>query len=464
MKLFSLRLTTLKSKLYAIVFASFVVRVASVLLLPSTPSRFAPDEGTYARLTENLVNSVEIQQYPYSSFDIVTAPLVLPASLLHSLGVSPLTSVRTISSILGFGSLILVVLMANLVFRTVKISESSVRIKSNLAVSLVAVYAFFPSHFLWSIVGLRESILEFWVIAVFVCIFRLSFFEKKQTRFGFLLLAAILNISIIRQQLMWGIIIIVIASILKISHSFKSIVLIALIIFTGLLGKGIANQNLIGFQISFETKIISSSGNSNEPLSSYCQKVNQIIQTKAGLAKCSIKMHSNIGLDGGTNPIKDIQLIPEIQVGNQEKAASKIYPLNCDVIITAGLGAVLCPIAKYLNSTNTFLFRPYLGFDVTSQSSLMAAIENVFWLGAFLFVFAMCICNRRLAFFGPIAPSLMFFSIYSVGAGAYEGNMGTAFRHKSLILWVVILLLASTIVATQERKAEQQGISGSSQE
>ena len=66
----------------------------------------------------------------------------------------------------------------------------------------------------------------------------------------------------------------------------------------------------------------------------------------------------------------------------------------------------------------------------------------------------MLIRNRRLAFFGALAPSLLFFSIYTIGAGAYEGNMGTAFRHKSLILWVVILLLASTIVATKERKAE----------
>jgi RsiW-degrading membrane proteinase PrsW (M82 family) len=32
-----------------------------------------------------------------------------------------------------------------------------------------------------------------------------------------------------------------------------------------------------------------------------------------------------------------------------------------------------------------------------------------------------------------------------VGAGAYEGNMGTAFRHKSLILWVVLALLLSLL-------------------
>ncbi len=112
--------------------------------------------------------------------------------------------------------------------------------------------------------------------------------------------------------------------------------------------------------------------------------------------------------------------------------------------------------------TFTFLFRPMLGVDVTSSSSLIAAAENTFWLGAVVFILVMLIRNRRLAFIGALAPSLLFLSIYSVAAGAYEGNMGTAFRHKSLILWVVILLLASTIVATQQRKAEREGISGSS--
>jgi hypothetical protein len=105
-----------------------------------------------------------------------------------------------------------------------------------------------------------------------------------------------------------------------------------------------------------------------------------------------------------------------------------------------------------------------LGEDITSNASLFAAVENVFWLGAALFVAVMFIRNRRLAFFGTLAPSLLFFALYTVGAGASEGNMGTAFRHKSLILWVVLLLIASTIVATQQRKAEQQGVSGSSHE
>jgi hypothetical protein len=31
--------------------------------------------------------------------------------------------------------------------------------------------------------------------------------------------------------------------------------------------------------------------------------------------------------------------------------------------------------------------------------------------------------------------------LYVLGASAYQGNMGTGFRHKSLILWAVLLLI-----------------------
>ena len=151
--------------------------------------------------------------------------------------------------------------------------------------------------------------------------------------------------------------------------------------------------------------------------------------------------------------------IPYHQEVNQIDAASVIETQVCPNAGTSRFDKFFCIAYGAPQTSYTFLFRPLPGADVMSTSSLFAAVENVFWLGALLFVAVMFIRNRRLAFFGALAPSFLFFSIYSVAAGAYEGNMGTAFRHKSLILWVVILLLASTIVATQQRKAEREGIS-----
>ena len=143
---------------------------------------------------------------------------------------------------------------------------------------------------------------------------------------------------------------------------------------------------------------------------------------------------------------------------NKVGAASVIETQACPNTGQTRFDKYFCIAYRAPYTTFTFLFRPMLGADVTSSSSLFAALENIFWLSAALFVIIMFIRNRRLAFFGALAPSLLFMSIYSVAAGAYEGNMGTAFRHKSLILWVVILLLASTIAATKERKIEKQSL------
>jgi hypothetical protein len=141
---------------------------------------------------------------------------------------------------------------------------------------------------------------------------------------------------------------------------------------------------------------------------------------------------------------------------NQINAASVIKTQACPNAGTSRFDKYFCIAYSAPYTTFTFLFRPILGADVTSTVSLFAAIENVFWLASALFVIVMFIRNRRVAFFDALAPSLLFSSIYSVAAGAYEGNMGTAFRHKSLILWVVILLLASAIVATKELRTENK--------
>ena len=188
-----------------------------------------------------------------------------------------------------------------------------------------------------------------------------------------------------------------------------------------------------------------------------------IVQGVKYLCEKKIEKKSIVGLKNpGVVLIDQAEAIPQRHEGNKVGAASAIKTLACPIIDESRFQKYFCMAYRAPYTTYTFLVRPMLGADVTSNSSLFAAVENIFWLGAILFVLVMFIRNRRLAFFGALAPSLLFFSIYSVAAGAYEGNMGTAFRHKSLILWVVLLLLASTIAATQQRKAEQQGISGSS--
>ena len=139
---------------------------------------------------------------------------------------------------------------------------------------------------------------------------------------------------------------------------------------------------------------------------------------------------------------------------NQLNAASVISTQSCPrdgLAVTSrpptSFDTYFCIAWRAPYMAATFLFRPLIAIDVTSTSSLFAAIENIAWLGAFIFIVVMLIRKRQLAFFAPLTPSLIFFTLYCVGAGSYEGNMGTAFRHKSLILWVVLLLVGSVVAA-----------------
>jgi hypothetical protein len=133
---------------------------------------------------------------------------------------------------------------------------------------------------------------------------------------------------------------------------------------------------------------------------------------------------------------------------NQLDAASVIETQNCPreapslaAVPPTKSDTYFCIAWRAPYMVSTFLFRPILGLDVTSTSSLIAAVENIFWLGLFVTIIVLAIRRRAISFLVPILPTLIFLVLYVLGASAYQGNMGTAFRHKSLILWAVLLLI-----------------------
>jgi hypothetical protein len=106
---------------------------------------------------------------------------------------------------------------------------------------------------------------------------------------------------------------------------------------------------------------------------------------------------------------------------------------------------------------STFLFRPILGVDVTSTSSLIAAAENTLWLVMFITIIALALRKRAISFLAPILPTLIFFVFYVLGASAYQGNMGTGFRHKSLILWTVLLVIFALFWRMPKENSKELG-------
>lgn len=469
------KLATFKGKLFAILLTSLIVRVFAYILLPRQASHLAPDEGVYSRLTDVIASGKPVDTSPFGeSIYLISRAFILPASMSTRIGFSSLDSVRLISTLYGF------LVVAVVAFFLLRLSRKKRGVRNFIyhneakVLSLFAVFVFLPSHFIWSTVGIRESATEFWVIVVFALVFYV--YEVKTQISKFALLGVLLTIPLIfssRPQVGW------LVGVTLLIYSFirvrTALIVVPFILVGIVLGYAVSN----GFSIvkvetlvPHEKLLKSNSPSGTRPAVTSdkgvrsCKFEGQEIILSGVQYVCFKEVRKTIS--GLKNPgvalIDQTDGIPERSEANKVDASSAIKTISCPRSGSSRLDDYFCIAYRAPYTTYTFLVRPTLGADVTSSSSLFAAIENTFWLGAFLFVILVFIRNRRLAFLGALTPSLLFFSLYSVGAGAYEGNMGTAFRHKSLILWVVILLLASTIAATQQRKAEQQEISGSSQE
>jgi hypothetical protein len=457
MKLFSLRLTTLKSKLYAIVFASLVVRFIGFFLLPSEPSvALAPDEGGYAEILR-LVAS-EQPTTSWGNLYFISRTLVLPATVLNQFGIEPLSSVRIIASLYGALSLILVAFLIIQFVNKYNTNSELTSKRSNLIIGLFFSFAFLPSHLLWSMLGLRESPMEFWVLCSLAAIFLAINLKEKLT----LPVALLLTISITllfntRPQVGW---VLMVAILVSLSFSIKGRVSFTLALLT-LIASGVGYASVVVQKHDVYTLVAtdSSATDSSATDSSVCQNSNQIMVLQGEEYKC-IKTGTRRDISDLQNPaeiiVQETIAIPDRHIGNQVAAASAIQTLPCPVTEESKTDKYFCLAWRSPYMAATFLFRPLVGIDTTSTSSFIAAIENIAWLGAVVFIIIMLIKKRQLAFIGPLGPSLTFFILYCVGAGSYEGNMGTAFRHKSLILWVILLLVASVTVAEKRPKLRNE--------
>jgi hypothetical protein len=446
MKLFNLRLTTLKSTLYAIVFASFVVRAVAFFVLPSTPSSLGPDEGTYgalAKWTEQGLPATEFPLYGAGLYQSARS-LVWPAAMFIKLGIDPLQSIRLTATIYGLLSvwIVVFVFLKTLDFRA-GLAEY-VSKKSVLVTSIFAVFAFLPSHFIWSLLGLRESAIEFWTLCALISLYWIFHFHKKLSlKSSILLIASIVFAFSSRPQVGWVIVFAILIFLLINIRKRTALALIPLVL-VGL---------VLGFMSTTDTT--DKSGTTGTTDKSGTTGTTDKSGTTGVITSTGGKIFGSLA--------SAAQLTAYKHQANQLAAESTITTQRCPLDGLAytnrppsSFDTYFCIAWRAPYMAATFLFRPLIFIDTTSTSSLFAAIENIAWLGAFIFIVVMLIKKRRLAFVGPLVPSLIFFVLYCVGAGSYEGNMGTAFRHKSLILWVILLLLASVIVAEKRPNSRNE--------
>ena len=420
------KLHTLKQKLWAVFAASAVARVIMFFALPNTPSPLAPDEGTYASLAKWVGDSRPASDFPAYGEKLYNSgrTILVPASFLYRIGINELNAVRLVSTTYAVCTLAIIVLMATKLYSEREYVSLSKSYNDRLITCLVFIFAFLPSHFVWSSLGLRESATEFWVIATFVLFLNFYFFKNRLTfTNGILFVGSITFTFSARPQVGWALVVsLIIFSMFQFKQR-RTFVIIPVILFATLLGGSLT----LGIDKSPEPRE----------------------------GKISVLLRSILNT-GQTITIK--------QEANQTDAASVIETPSCPRESSklspseqSDFDTYFCILWRSPFMVSTFLFRPAIGVDVTSTSSFFAAVENLAWLTFFVSLFVLIAKKRQIQFLKPLLPAVVFFNMYVLGASAYQGNMGTAFRHKSLILWVLLLLLFALFWQKDPQIKESRG-------
>ena len=419
-------------RFFWIITASIFFRVIVFIRLPDSHSSLAPDEGTYASLAKWVGDSKPVDEFPIFSGGVYRSgrAFILPASFLYRLGIDPLDAVRLVSNFYAVALLVTVCIFAALLLKANSTLKSISIREVNLITGLIAILAFLPSHYLWSTLGLRESSNEFWLVLAYLSLFLfLNAKSKLRLPSGLGVFFAVVMTYTTRVQVGWVLSVsLLIFAVLRMKKS-GTILLISLIT----LG------TLAGYSLNQTSKDFKSINLSNPDIN---------------LSNPEKSESSSVNLFAGaiSEVSGAISGIPTKHKDNQFGAESKIETQNCPIDETITLGKYACLVYRSPLSALTFLFRPIPIIDTTSTSSLFAAGENLLWMLLFGLIAYRIVRFKRVNFFQHIAPSLIFLFLYVVGAGAYEGNMGTAFRHKSLILWIVLLLVFAVFWRVQDKK------------
>jgi len=127
---------------------------------------------------------------------------------------------------------------------------------------------------------------------------------------------------------------------------------------------------------------------------------------------------------------------------NTLNASSALPKSNCNTFYEEEVELIFCNVYQIPYRVFAFLFRPLLLFDQGSLIQNYAAVENLAWM--ILISISLTQSMKRNQSFPAKAINISlvcYILIFVSSASLYDGNLGTAFRHKSTILWPAIFIL-----------------------
>jgi hypothetical protein len=180
---------------------------------------------------------------------------------------------------------------------------------------------------------------------------------------------------------------------------------------------------------------------------SQCSADNQKILQRNKLYLC--KLEKVIVKDSFLPPLKllpgalNVATLEEKRNVNRVGASSALAPSECSANYDQIVPNLICTLSEIPYRLSAFLVRPFIIIDSGSSFLLFAGLENVIWLiliSISLWISSQLVIRRTFSYLTTFIAAYLI--LFSVTASLYEGNLGTAFRHKSTTLGFLFLLVS----------------------
>ncbi len=488
-------------------FASFIFRLIFFsLYLPKTPSAFGPDEGTYAKLASFVAENSPVEEFPIFGPALYNSSrsLIVPSSALVRLGLNDLYAVRAISSIYGLLTSLFIILCVVAILQRRNRGD----VLRDFRVSLVFpvfLFSFLPSNFLWSTLGLRESASQFWIIATFYFLLKVHFGLGKSSFLYFIPASTSLVLAFGARKetalvaTMTALIAGIFVAIMTRNVNILGVAALGLIggqMFTAVPQVKAVEVFYLEPTQNVETKspnptqnvetkspnptqnVETKSPNPTQNVETKSPNPTQNVETKS--PKPSLKAPVGVCIDDNQtiqlqsgdfictklvetkreviNPIEStknqfvaVKALEETRKVRSIDAQSALPEGNCKNYESQIQRVVLCSLKELPYRLSSFLLRPFPIIDSGSQFFSLAGLENIIWMLLLLTVIYLVYTVRTSKTEKFIVFGLMFYVFsFSSLASLYEGNLGTAFRHKSSILWPLVTIFI--VLITQKKR------------
>jgi hypothetical protein len=459
-----------------------VARILALFLLPPTPSFLAPDEGTYAYLALWVADSQNVDEFPAFGAGLynTSKTLILPAAALVRLGFDELTSVRIVSIAFGLLSIYFFTRIIFLVLRIRSLQEVKNILSQRLVLLVLILFAFLPSHFIWSTLGLRESAANASLLASVFFLLRLREVEVLRSNIPLAALAITLPILTLmlsfgaRRQTAFVFVVFFCLVILVMSRRRNVLSLTGVILLGTVLGLGFSTTPKTAASVQFAWVPVEQLAQANKvtyspaPVISrtdgtvvVCEKEGIRIATVSGEFVCISKIFTK----GQISLLATIQQVPIMTLdslenkreGNRVGAQTAFSETNCTNYSQLSIQNLTCNAKEFPYRATAFLVRPLPLIDSGSLSNNLASAENLIWtllLVSFGYFLRVSFQNRLKL--EVVIPTTLFIVFFSSLAALYEGNLGTAFRHKSTILWGLLLVITIGINSNWRKFEEER--------